>query len=93
MQEGEKKVNSPEEKIEQIRETLGEALLMDGFDEAILGICERCGASPVVAYDYIKCVEILVDQGLSRDEAMEYLEFNCVNAYLGEGTPVFITVL
>jgi hypothetical protein len=72
-----------------------EALLADGFEAAIIGICERCGSLPVVAYDREKCIEVLVtDQGLgSHEEAEEYFEYNVLGAYVGENTPVFITVI
>jgi len=30
-------------------------------------------------------------QGMSHEEAVEWMEFNVVNAYHGEGTPIFIT--
>jgi hypothetical protein len=42
-------------------------------------------------YDYDKCVEIFMAQGMSHEEAVEWMEFNVVNAYHGEGTPIFIT--
>ena len=49
----------------EIEHLLGEtdALRVDGFDEAILGVCERFDTSPVVAYDVDKCLQILVKGG------------------------------
>tara|TARA_R110000824_G_scaffold148440_2_gene318197 strand:+ start:218 stop:502 length:285 start_codon:yes stop_codon:yes gene_type:complete len=79
-----------------------EALLADGFDEAIIGMCERFGNTPVVAYDRDKCIEILMDefaQDTDDDEeedlstrAIEYFDYNVMGAYVGEFTPVFLTV-
>ena len=70
-----------------------EALLVDGFEDAIVGICEKFGAVPVVAYDMDKCVEILMERdGMGYEEAAEFFEFNVVAAYVGEGTPVFLTL-
>ena len=43
-----------------------EALLADGFDSAILGMCEIFGTSPVVAYDRDKCIDILA-KDFSKD--------------------------
>jgi hypothetical protein len=60
------------------------------FDEAIIGVSERIGNEPVVAYDTTKIVEIL-SRSMSVDEAYEYFEFNILGAYVGEKTPVFIT--
>ena len=62
------------------------------FDEAIIGVSERIGNEPVVAYDTTKIVEILIlNHSMSVDEAYEYFEFNILGAYVGEKTPVFIT--
>ncbi len=60
------------------------------FDEAIIGVSERIGFEPVVAYDTTKVVEIL-SRSMTVDKAYEYFEYNILGAYLGEKTPVFIT--
>lgn len=66
-------------------------LKADGFDSAVIGIAYRCAQQPILAYDYDKCVEILVERdGMSREGAIEYMEFNVVGAYMGEGTPCFV---
>ena len=64
-------------------------LFADGFDDAIIGVAERIGMEPVVAYDVNKIIEILA-RDMSEDEAVEYFEFNILGAYMGERTPVFI---
>ena len=38
------------------------AMIADGFDNAIIGIAERCGDDKVLAYDAAKCIEILVEE-------------------------------
>ena len=65
------------------------ALKADGFDDAILGISSRIGDDSLLAYDYDKCIKIL-QKDLSYEEAVEYMEFNVVGSYVGEGTPIFI---
>ena len=45
--------------IDEIAEINPEAMLADGFDDAIMGMCMQFGAEPLVAYDYEKCIEIL----------------------------------
>ena len=60
------------------------------FVEAIIGVSDRIGDEPVVAYDTTKIVEIL-SRSMSVEEAYEYFEFNILGAYVGEKTPVFIT--
>lgn len=66
------------------------ALLADGFDDAILGVAERCGQPTLVAYDRCRCIDILEAQGMSREDAEEYFEFNVAGAWVGEQTPVWI---
>ena len=80
--------------MSDIRDRLAEIdpdlLLMDGFDDCIIGICESFGSVPVVAYDYDKVLANLQASGMTYEEAVEYHEFNQAGAYVGEGTPVFI---
>jgi hypothetical protein len=64
-----------------------EILLADGFDEAIIGVCDR---TMRVCYSIRRAVEVLVGQGLEWDEAEEYLYFNTVGAWVGEKTPIWI---
>jgi hypothetical protein len=71
----------------------GEALLLEPemFDDAIIGVAERCGQPTIVAYSRERCIEILErEYEMEHDEADEYFEFNIAGGWLGEGTPVFI---
>ena len=78
--------------VEKVSEINPKALLADGFNEAILGMCVQFGQEPVVAYNYNKCIEILKKRdGMSGSEATEYMEYNVVGAYMGVNSPVFIT--
>jgi len=61
------------------------------FDAAILGVAERIGMSPIVAYDTAKILDILCERdGMEDDEALEFFEFNIAGAYVGDRTPIFI---
>jgi hypothetical protein len=76
---------------EEIEEINPEALLCDGFDEAIIGMAERINLSHVVAYDVDKMLEIMVERGgMTYEEAMEYFDYNILGAWMGEYTPVYI---
>ena len=68
----------------------GTALLAEGFSEALIGMGNRF-TYDVAVYDYAKCIEILA-RDMSPDDAEEYFEFNVIDAYVGEHTPVFVTV-
>jgi hypothetical protein len=71
-----------------------EMLFADGFDEAIMGVVVASagnGYHEQVLYDYQKCIDILVKRdGMTQDDAAEFLEFNTVGAYVGEHTPLFM---
>lgn len=69
-------------------------LTFDGFDDAIIGLASRPGQPELVAYDYEKMVQVLVDRdGMTMDDAVEYLEFNTICAYVGPGTPLVVRVM
>lgn len=61
-------------------------LLADGFDEAIIGVETK---TMRLIYSYMKCIKILEYQGMERDEALEFFEYNTVGAYVGEKTPIW----
>jgi hypothetical protein len=74
-----------------IEEEHPEALTADGFDDAIIGICRRCGQPPVMAYDSNACIRILVERDdMTREDAEEFFWFNVAGAWVGPGTPVFV---
>lgn len=92
--------------VDEIAEYNPEALVCDGFDEAILGMAERINLGPVVAYDKDKMIEIIMrDMDVSEDDleegetiedkkyemAIEHFEYNIIGAWMGEFTPIFIT--
>ena len=67
------------------------AILVDGMDEAILGVAYRAGSDPIVAYDIGKIIKILMERdGMSREDSVEFYEFNIEQAYMGSRTPYFI---
>jgi len=77
--------------IDEIAELNPEAMMADGFDDAVLGMCIQFGSEPIVAYDYEKCIHILMERdGMNRTDALDFMEFNIIGAYVGLDTPVFI---
>ena len=60
-------------------------LKADGFDGAILGLGRRCSQPDLLVYDVDKCIDILMKDGMTDEEAMEYFEFNVVGAWMGAG--------
>jgi hypothetical protein len=62
-------------------------LKADGFDDAILGI--DCNQERII-YDISVMIEILVKDGLTQEDALEYLNYNVLSAYVGDNTPIYI---
>ena len=74
----------------KISDEYPDLLTVDGFDEAILGVVERINLL-VVCYDRNKIIEILMTRdGMDEEEAWEYYQFNILDAYMGENTPVYL---
>jgi len=67
-----------------------EALFMDGFDDAIVGVVKRHTRETLVCYSYDKMVEKLISDGLTQEEAVEYISFNIECAYYGDHQPVIL---
>ena len=74
--------------IDNIFENYGEVsfLKADGFDDAVIGYDEQ---SMRLIYSVTKCMEILINQGLSFTDAMEHFESNVKDYYIGEKTPIW----
>lgn len=78
--------------IEAYLEERGEhALLMDGFDEALIGFSQRINEPLLAVYSYNTMVDVCVFRdGMSYEEAEEYIEYNCIGAWVGEQTPIIV---
>jgi hypothetical protein len=77
---------------EWVAEIDADMIVLDGpeFDAAILGIVTVAGQPDRVLYSTEKFLDVLVSQGMSRDDAVEWYDFNVSCAYMGERTPAFL---
>lgn len=61
------------------------------YDTAILGIGSRCGEQDNIAYSVERCIDVLMKHHeMTEEDATEWLQFNILSAYMGEGTPFFV---
>jgi len=77
---------------QEIGKQLGEdetVLLADGLESAFLGI-GRQFSHAVAIYSYKKTIKNLMRQGMNREEAIEYFDYNIAGAFVGDQTPVFL---
>ena len=72
------------------RDLIEDMMIADGFDEAIIGYCyDMVASEDRVIYSFNKCVDIL-KRDMNEEEAIEYMEFNVIGAYMGKKTPLFM---
>lgn len=75
---------------ERLGDLYPEALLWDGFEDALVGICYRFNQAPLALYDKQKCLNILMNRdGMDYEGAVECFEFNTAGAWAGDGTPAY----
>jgi len=65
-------------------------LLMDGYDDCIVGVVEQYGRPPIVCYSKPMVIAKLMKDGMDEDEAEEFFEFNQIGAWMGDNTPCFL---
>jgi len=66
----------------------------DGLDDSVIGQASIWNGNKrveVLVYDADKMIKVFVDRdGMSEEEANEYILFNIEGAYIGEDTPVLV---
>ena len=67
------------------------AIILDGLDDAIIGVVEEFGNGRRVLYSAEKIVTILMERdGMTWHEAVEFYDFNILGLHAGEQNPVFL---
>lgn len=98
--------SEPDASCEMIKSALAlfnpEAIVYDHYDEALVGmlwVSRDGGMRCVAVYRYGKMVDMVLessdadpgqDENERIDDAMEYINFNIVDGYLGPNTPVIL---
>jgi len=66
----------------------------DGLEDSVIGQASIWNGNKrveVLVYDADKMIKVFVDRdGMSEEEANEYILFNIEGAYIGEDTPVLV---
>lgn len=66
-----------------------DAIIMDGFDDAIIGI----DTDERVIYDYdLMCKALMNRDGMDYEEATEFIDYNSIRAlpYMGDKAPIIM---
>jgi hypothetical protein len=60
-------------------------LRLEGFDDAVIGIEDNTSR---LIYSYKKIIDVLVNTGLTLDDARQYYDYAIGCAYIGANTPI-----
>jgi hypothetical protein len=70
------------------------AIMLDGLEDAIVGIVEEFGNSPRILYCKSKILQILQERDLmTEQEAEEYYDYNILGLHAGEQNAVFLVTI
>ena len=76
---------------DDINEFAEGSVILDGLDDAIIGIVEEFGNGPRILYSKDKILTILCDRdGMSIEEAEEFYGYNILGLYAGEQNAIFL---
>ncbi len=84
------------EEIVELLNLPEETLFLDPeeFDACIVGAVERFGMEQgVLLYDRERVIEVIRGDEGTLEEAEEFYGFNTLGAWVGDGTPAFVTWL
>tara|TARA_R110002072_G_scaffold250480_3_gene409261 strand:- start:255 stop:644 length:390 start_codon:yes stop_codon:yes gene_type:complete len=80
-------ISTPADIVSTLEELNPEAIMYDGFDEALVGMIARCGTEPIALYDREKFLKLLMDKGVTYEEALDYFCYNIEGCWAGPHTP------
>jgi hypothetical protein len=67
------------------------AVILDGLDNAIIGITEEFGIGRRILYSKHKILVTLCKRdGMTWSEAEEFYDYNILGLYAGEQNPIFL---
>jgi hypothetical protein len=77
--------------LDELFESAEGAVILTGFDEAIIGLVEEFGNGPRILYSRDKILDILqTKDGMTFDESLEFYDFNILGMFAGEQNPVIL---
>ena len=67
------------------------AIILDGLDDAIVGVVEEFGNGRRILYSADKIIDILMERdGMTWHEAVEFYDYNILGLHAGDQNPVFL---
>ena len=71
---------------DKIEDSFPQSILWDNLDNCVVGITSEGR----VVYSIDKMILHFMNEGMNEDESIEWIEFNILNQYIGEYTPLHI---
>ena len=65
-------------------------MIMEGRESALVGLGSRCGQPILAVYDRDLLLESFISDGMSAEEAEEWIGINVEGAWVGEHTPIIM---
>lgn len=83
------------ETIEAVADMMDDGLLLlDGLDDAFIGVSKRVGEETLAVYSWERIADIFVERdGMSYEEAAEFIDYNIIGAWMGAKTPIVLIEL
>ena len=76
--------------IEEMKEFAEGAIILDGLDDAIMGIAEEFGNGYRIVYSKSKIFSILMNRdGMTEEESIEFYEYNILGLYASPQNAIF----
>jgi hypothetical protein len=86
-----KKKKSSNDIRSKLAEYNEEMVVLEGFDNAIIGVAHQYGQPPVALYDIEKIVKIIMkEESCTKEEAEEFVHYNIVNAHFSDSNPIYM---
>jgi hypothetical protein len=74
---------------DEIKELVENAIILEGYDDCIVGVTEEFGVGNRILYSRDKILQKL-RQDMSEEDAVEFYYYNIVGGYFGEQNPIFL---
>ena len=77
--------------LDELFETAEGAVVLTGFDDAIIGLAEEFGNGPRILYSREKILQILQERDeMSFNDALDFYDFNILGMYVGEQNQIIL---
>jgi len=84
-------VQQQEEEMQRYEDECEAPIIFPEFADAFVGFGVQF-SHRVAIYDYARCLEVLERNGMTYEEAVEWMEYNVLGLYVGPRTPVFLCI-